>query len=180
MIDNGSLKIITGLILGIVFGIIVVKSSKMLRPSMKKSIKLSDFSFIQLIMFSIAIGAILFYVGNNYGLFQLSNLPNTNFWGVLLGSLVTGLGFAICGQYFISSLVGFVTGKIYSIWVLLGMLLALPFHRFLKGLFNSSSELIATNSTFEEYISIHYLPLWISVLLIIGVLIMQINSKNNN
>ena len=180
MIDNGSLKIIIGLILGIVFGIIVVKSSKMLRSSMKKCIKLSDFSFIQLIMFSIAIGAILFYIGYDYGLFNLSNLPNTNFWGILLGSLISGLGFAICGQYFISALVGFVTGRIYSLWVLLGMLLALPFHRFLKDLFNNSSEPVVTNSTFEEYISVYYLPLWISVLLIIGVLIMQVNSKNNN
>ncbi len=180
MIDSGTFKIIVGLILGIVFGIIVVKSAKMLRPSMRNSIKLADFSFIQLIMFSIAIGAILFYIGNNYGLFNLSNLPNTNFWGVLLGSLVSGLGFAICGQYFISALVGFVTGRIYSIWVLLGMLLALPLHGFFKDLFNSSSEPVVTNSTFEEYISVYYLPLWISVLLIIGVLIMQVNSKNNN
>ncbi len=180
---TGTAKIIAGLILGISFGIILVKSENILRPAMKRAIALKDYAFIRIIMFSIAIGAIMFYFCYENGLVNY-NYASTHFWGVFLGSLFVGIGFSLCGQYFISSLGGIVTGKIYSVWVILGMIIAVPFHSPLKSFFNNTiyslSEPIKINSLFSDYISIYYLPLWVGVLLIISVLIMQIYSGDKN
>ncbi len=180
---TGLPKIIAAIILGGVFGYLIVKTDFILRPSIKRMLELTNFHFLTTFLSSIAIGAILFYFCYKYNIVSYKVAP-VRFWGIVMGGIFTGIGLSICGQIPITSLVSLSIGRVYSIWVIAGMCIAVTtislISRWLKNTIYQFSEIVNVGTFLEQYININYLPLWISAILIIIVLVLQITLHSKS
>jgi len=122
---TGNPKFIAALIIGFLFGFILVKASISERKTFINQINFKDNSLAITYLISVTIGVPLFYFLHKFGLINL-NPSNYKFWPIVIGAIITGLGVALCGHIPITSIVSLGTGKVYSLLVLIGMLLAFP------------------------------------------------------
>ncbi|HBM17003.1 MAG TPA: hypothetical protein DD381_11770 [Lentisphaeria bacterium] len=122
---SGNSKIIAALIIGILFGFIIVKASLSERKTFINQIHFKDNSLAITYLVSITVGVPLFYFLHKFGLINL-NPSNYKFWPIVIGAIISGLGVALCGHIPLTAIVSFGTGRIYSFLALVGMLLAFP------------------------------------------------------
>ncbi|OGV58008.1 MAG: hypothetical protein A2X49_01465 [Lentisphaerae bacterium GWF2_52_8] len=122
---EGAWRLVAGLVLGGVFGFIVVKSSMAWRKTLAEQLALRDSRFLKIFFFSLVIGVPLFYFLRQWGLLEFNCRP-VNFWGAACGGIVCGLGLAICREIPETAIASLSSGRFYSLWVLAGMLLAMP------------------------------------------------------
>ena len=121
-------KIIATLALGFVFGVILVQSKVAFRKSLMEQFNFKDNTFAIVFLLSLAAGVPLFHFAAGYGLIELK-ASGYNFWGVVVGALMTGVGVALCGHVPETALASIACGRLYSLWILLGMLAAFPLSR---------------------------------------------------
>ena len=81
------------------------------------------------------IGVPLFYFFAKYNLIRM-DYNHYQFWAVVIGAIVTGLGVSFCGHIPITAIASFGTGKLYSLWIFLGMLTAFPLLKLIKPIVN--------------------------------------------
>ncbi len=179
---TGIWKIAFALVLGGLFGFILVHSEFFLRASIIKAIKLTDKSFFTTFLFSIAVGMVIFYF--IYPRIINEHCMPANFWGVIIGGIFAGIGLAICGHFPFNTLLSLATGKIYSIWVLLGMFLAIPLNKYISNWLYDTvykfKELTDADASLLHSSQIEYFPLWIATILIIFVLVLHITSNKTS
>jgi hypothetical protein len=122
---SGNYRIVAGVLLGIIFGFLMVKSKMAWRKTMIDQLFLKNTTFMKTFLVSIAVGSLLFHFAMKYGLVELQFRP-IFFWGAVIGGGITAFGLALCGQIPASIFASLATGRLYSIWILIGMLLAMP------------------------------------------------------
>lgn len=122
---DGNYRIIAGILLGTAFGFLMVKSKIAWRKTLMDQLFLKNTSFLKTFLVSIAVGSLLFHFANKYGLVNFQFRP-IFFWGAFIGGLLTALGLALCGQIPASTVASLGSGRLYAIWILAGMLLAMP------------------------------------------------------
>ena len=122
---DGNWRIVAGILLGIVFGFLLVKSRVAWRKTLIDQLFLKNTYFIKTFLVSVAVGSILFFFCAKWGLVQ-PHFRVVNFWGAAIGGLLTAIGLALCGQIPASAVASLASGRLYAIWVLAGMLLAIP------------------------------------------------------
>ncbi len=180
---TGTPKIIAAIILGGFFGYIIVKTDFILRPSIKKMLELKNLHFLTTFIYSIAIGGVLFYFAYRYNIVSFKVAP-VRFWGIIVGGILTGIGLSICGQIPITSLVSLSIGRVYSAWVIAGMCIAVTtialISRWLKDTIYQCKDYINVGTVLEQYINVSHIPLWISAILIITALILQITLSSKS
>ena len=122
---DGNYRIVAGILLGIAFGFLMVKSKIAWRKTMMDQLFLKNTTFMKTFLVSIAIGSLMFHFAAKYGLVNPQFRP-IFFWGAVIGGLITALGIALCGQIPASTVASLGSGRLYAIWILTGMLLAMP------------------------------------------------------
>lgn len=122
---DGNYRIVAGILLGICFGFLMVKSKIAWRKTMMDQLFLKNTTFMKTFLVSIAVGSLLFHFAAKYGLVNFQFRP-IFFWGAFIGGLLTALGLALCGQIPASTVASLGSGRLYAIWIFTGMLLALP------------------------------------------------------
>lgn len=122
---DGNYRIVAGILLGMAFGFLMVKSKIAWRKTLMDQLFLKNTTFLKTFLVSIAVGSLLFHFAAKYGLVNFQFRP-IFFWGAFTGGLLTALGLALCGQIPASTVASLGSGRLYVIWVFTGMLLAMP------------------------------------------------------
>ena len=122
---DGNWRVVAGVLLGIVFGFLLVKSKVAWRKTLIDQLFLKNTYFIKTFLVSIAVGSILVFFFQKWGIIH-PQFRNIYFWGAAIGGLLTAIGLALCGQIPASAVASIASGRLYAIWVLAGMLLAIP------------------------------------------------------
>jgi hypothetical protein len=132
---EGIPRIIFALLIGFVLGFILIKSKLALRKTLIDQFSFKDNTFAITVLVSMVVGVPLFYFFAKYNLIQMQ-YNNYQFWAVIVGAVVTGLGVSFCGHIPVTAIASFGTGKLYSLWILLGMLAAFPVLKLIRPIMN--------------------------------------------
>lgn len=122
---TGTAKLLAALILGFLFGFILLQSGLSNRKTFMDQFSFKDNSFAIIFFISVAIGVPICYFCHKYGIINL-HPTDYRFWPIVIGALFTGLGLVLCGHIPITAISSFGSGKIYSLWIFIGMLAAFP------------------------------------------------------
>ncbi|HOK03724.1 MAG TPA: YeeE/YedE thiosulfate transporter family protein [Victivallales bacterium] len=128
---EGTYRLLAGLLLGTAFGFFLIQSEMGWRKTLIDQLSMKNGKFFKVLFSSIAFGVLIFYFAKNYGLVSIQTRPSF-FWGALIGGMLFAAGVVLCGQFPSSAVASLATGKFYSIWTLMGILLALPSIHFLS------------------------------------------------
>ncbi|MCK5843180.1 MAG: YeeE/YedE family protein [Victivallales bacterium] len=123
---EGGWRLVAGIVLGMAFGFLIVKSEIVWRKTLISQLFLSNMRFIKTFMISIAVGSLLFFFCREWGLVR-PQFRSIFFWGAVAGGFLTAAGIALCGQVPATAVAAVGAGRIYALWVLAGMLVALSF-----------------------------------------------------
>ena len=126
---TGTPRILVALLLGVAFGFVLQRSKLATRTTLVNQFSFKDNTFAITFLVSITVGVPIFYFATKYNIINM-HVENYHFWGILIGAIITGLGIAYCGHIPITTIASIGSGKLYSIWILLGMLTAFPLLQF--------------------------------------------------
>lgn len=132
---TGIYKILAALMIGFLFGFILLQCGLSNRKTFMDQFSFKDNSFAIIFFISVAIGVPICYFLHKYGIIHL-HPTNYKFWPIVIGALFTGLGLVLCGHIPITAISSFGSGKIYSLWIFIGMLAAFPVINLAKPIIN--------------------------------------------
>jgi len=93
------MQIIWAVILGILFGFVLHRVGASNPQRIIDMLRLKDFHLMKAILFGIAVASALLFVGMALGIIDSAHLSiKASYWGVVIGGLILGLGWAI-GAY---------------------------------------------------------------------------------
>jgi MFS family permease len=173
---TGNYRLAVAIIVGIVFGILLIKSDLAWRKTCLDALKLKDSRLIKTFLFSIFIGTALFYFARDVEMIRAHIRP-AYFWSSLIGGILCGLGLTLCGKVPVSAISSLAAGRFYTIWVIIGMLLAYPAVSFVSGFLSDTlynwSDPIPYNENISSYFSVENPALWISGAALVLLLFVQ-------
>ena len=132
---TGAPRIVAALLLGLAFGFVLQHSKLASRKTLIDQFSFKDNTFAITFLVSVAVGVPIFYFTSKYNIIKLDPC-NYQFWGVIIGAILTGIGVAFCGHIPITSIASIGSGKLYSLWILLGMLAAFPLLKLIHPIIN--------------------------------------------
>ncbi len=122
---TGTYKLIAALLVGFLFGFLLIQSGLSNRKTFMDQFSFKDNSFAIIFFISVAVGVPICYFLTKYGIINL-HPTDYKFWPIVIGALFVGLGLVLCGHIPITAISSFGSGKIYSLWIFVGMLAAFP------------------------------------------------------
>ncbi len=146
---DGTYRLIAGLLLGMAFGFFLIQSEIGWRKTLIDQLSMKNGKFFKVLFSSLAFGTIIFYFAKNYGLVSIQTRPSF-FWGALIGGMLFAAGVVLCGQYPAAVIASLATGKTYSLWTFIGMLLALPSVHFLSKWISGTIRNLPAPSFFSD------------------------------
>lgn len=166
---SGDARLGAAILFGIVLGFVLIKSDLIWRKSCLDLIKLRSPRLLKTILLAIAAGVILFYFARQFGWVGEHVRPGY-FWGALIGGAVSGIGFALCAMTPVTSLANLAAGRLYAVWALIGMLLAIPVVSILEHFFSAAfdrSQPLASTAVPDTFLSIGNPVLWVAGIAVI-------------
>lgn len=130
---HGNVKLAVAALFGIFLGLVLIKCDFADRLTVKKNLTFGNMKMAKTLLLALGLGMLGFALLRSTHAVQ-ANVPVATFWGALLGGLCTGVGLGIGGLVPVSAVAALASGRIYALWVLLGMLLAIPAARLVKKL----------------------------------------------
>ena len=136
---QGNVKLAAASLFGIMLGLVLVKCDFADRKLVKENLTFNNMKMVKTLLLALGLGMMGFALLRTTHAVQ-SNVPPTVFWGVLAGGVCTGIGLGIGGLIPVTAVAALASGRLYAIWVLLGMLLAIPAAKLLKMIFSGAGE----------------------------------------
>lgn len=122
---EGNGRMAAAILMGIVCGIILVKGDFPFSKPMREALTLKNGELCKSFILSLGVGALLFYFLGKAGVVNCHVRP-AYLWPSLLGGILAGIGMALCLAVPVTVLASLASGKIYALWTILGMILAVP------------------------------------------------------
>ncbi len=172
---DGNWRVAAGILLGMVFGFLLVKSRIAWRKTLMDQLFLKNTLFIKTFLVSISVGSILFFFCEKWGLVNL-HIRDLFFWGSIIGGLLTAIGLALCGQIPASTVASLGSGRLYAVWVFAGMLLAVPVVHIVSGWLSDTVYKWPAPfkaETLNDFFSTGYASFWIAGISIIACLFLE-------
>ncbi len=167
---TGNYRLTASILVGMAFGFLLVKSDLAWRKTTLNMLLLKDSRLIKTLLFSMAVGTTLFFFAYNLEWVHLQIRPGY-FWASLIGGIITGLGLAFCCRVPITAIASLAAGRVYALWTIIGMLLAIPFVQIISGWLSSSiynwSEPLNTHEPITKYFDVANPALSISAIALI-------------
>ena len=129
---SGNIRVGAAVIYGIFLGVLLVKCGFADRMQVKENLTFKSMKMAKTLLLAAGLGMIVFALLKNFHAVQ-AHYPAPGFWSVLAGGIITGIGLGINGLAPISAVSALASGRLYAIWTLLGMALALPAASFIKN-----------------------------------------------
>lgn len=125
---TGNPRLVAAIIFGVLCGVWLVKSELDNDGKVSGALLMKEPKCLQVFLLSISFGLVIFYICRSVGLVNFHLRP-VSFQGALFGGMISGIGLAICGRIPMATLSSLAGGKLSSLWVLIGCLLAFPVFR---------------------------------------------------
>lgn len=122
---TGNIRMAVAIIYGIFLGVLLIKCGFADRMEVKDNLTFKNMKMVKTLLFAAGLGMIVFALLNNWHVVQ-PHAPEPGFWGVLVGGIVMGIGLGMNGLAPITAVSALASGRIYALWSLLGMALAVP------------------------------------------------------
>jgi hypothetical protein len=110
---------VLAIVFGILFGFILQRAGAMEYKNIVKTLRLIDLSIAKFMFLSVGVSAVGVFSLRNMGLITL-DMIKLNYFGVLIGGLIFGVGFAIAGYCPGTCMGAWVEGKKDAAFVFLG------------------------------------------------------------
>ena len=122
---EGSSKLAASIIFGICLGVFLVKSNLSDRKQVLENLTFARTNLTKMLLLTLALGMIVFVLLRNIHCVQ-AHFAESTIWGVMLGGVVAGIGLGLGGLVPVTAVAALASGRIYALWVLAGMVLAIP------------------------------------------------------
>ena len=129
---QGNYRLAAAILFGMLLGLALVKTGLTDRCMVRDALTLREFSLSKTMVLALGVGVLLFVLLRGTGLIQPHTTPCT-FWGSLMGGVIAGVGLGIAGLAPSTAVAALGAGRLYSLWVLAGMLLAIPVVQTARG-----------------------------------------------
>ena len=133
----GNYKLAAAIIVGMVAGFLLVKSDLIWRKSILDFLTLKNGRIIKTVFLILFAGTLLFFWARRSGMVTVHTAP-AYFWASLVGGVISGVGLVCCCSTPVTAIPLLGTGRLYALWTLLGMLLALPAVQLVAGFLRKS------------------------------------------
>ncbi len=131
---SGNTRIGAAVIYGIFLGVLLVKCGFADRVQVKENLTFKSMQMAEILLLATGLGMIVFTLLKSYHMIQ-PHYPAPGFWSVLAGGIVMGIGLGMNGLVPVTAVAALASGRLYALWSLLGMALALPVAAFIKNNF---------------------------------------------
>jgi uncharacterized membrane protein YedE/YeeE len=146
-----AMQIILAIVFGILFGFVLHRVGASNPQRIIDMLRLKDFHLMKAILLGIAVASGLLFVGMAIGVIEPSHLSvKTSYWGVIIGGLILGLGWAIAAYCPGTGVAALGDGRKDAIFFVLGGLLGALIYMFVYADFKSTgllSDILGGKST---------------------------------
>jgi hypothetical protein len=164
---EGNYRLAAAIFIGIFCGFLLVKSDLAWRKTCLNMFLLKDGRLLKTLLFSLGFGVTLVYFMRYYEVITLHVRPGF-FWASLIGGAVSGIGLALCCRVPITAIAALGAGRLYVLWCLAGMLLAVSFVDLVSGPLSSSiytwSKPLAEPQQTDQFLDAGNPALWVLIL----------------
>lgn len=122
---QGNYRLAAAILFGMLLGLALAKTGLMDRCMVRDALTLREFSLAKTVVLALGVGVMFFVLLRMAGVVQQQTSGGT-FWGSLLGGVIAGVGLGVAGLTPVTAVAALGAGRFYTIWVLIGMLLAIP------------------------------------------------------
>lgn len=134
---EGNYRLAAAIFIGIFCGFLLVKSDLSWRKTCLNMFLLKDGRLLKTLLFSLGSGVALVYFLQHYQIITVHVRPGY-FWASLIGGAISGIGLAFCFRVPITAIAALGAGRLYAVWCLIGMFLAVSFVDVISGALSSS------------------------------------------
>ncbi len=184
LVLTGNTKLAVAIIFGILLGVLLVKCDFADRQEVRKNLTFGSMKMAKTLLLSLGLGMIVFVLLRNVHTVQAHH-PSMSIWGVLLGGICCGAGLGIGGLVPVTAVAALASGRLYALWVLLGMALAIPaaklIHNAIPSVIANFSKSVAVEMEPPDGLwALNSPVLWVSVIAFMLVLIMHFFGKKED
>ena len=129
---SGEAKLAVAVIYGLFLGLLIVKCDFADRVAVKDNLTFKSMRMLKLLLLSLGLGMIIFALLRDAHVVQ-EHTVNASFWGILIGGIVSGIGLGMNGLIPITAVSALASGRLYAVWSLVGMVLAIPAAQFIRS-----------------------------------------------
>jgi hypothetical protein len=122
---HSSAKLLAAALLGFITGFVMLKSDLIWRRSVFGIFLLKDGRLIKTFLLYILLGTLGFFLLRRMGVVEIHSVQGY-FWSSIMGGMLGGIGMVLCGFAPATSITAFSCGRLYAIWTIIGMILAVP------------------------------------------------------
>ena len=120
-----NIKLIAAALLGFLTGFVMLKSDLIWRRSVFGVFLLKDGRLIKTFLLYLLLGTLGFFLLRRMGAVEVHAVRGY-LWSSLMGGMLGGVGMVLCGFTPATSLAALSCGRVYVIWTIIGMILAVP------------------------------------------------------
>ena len=128
---TGNSRMAVGIIYGIFLGILLVKCGFADRMEVKENLTFKSMKMVKILLLAAGLGMLVFALLKSWHIVQ-GHYPEPGFWGVLAGSIIMGIGLGWNGLAPVTAVSALASGRLYAIWSIAGMALAVPAAAFIR------------------------------------------------
>ncbi len=153
-----NIKLIAAAVLGFLTGFVMLKSDLIWRRSVFGVFLLKDGRMIKTFLLYLLLGTLGFFMLRRMGIVEVHAVRGY-LWSSLLGGMLGGVGMVLCGFTPATSLAALSCGRVYVIWTIAGMIIAVPCvkytNSFLSGtIYSWGDRMLATEQPLR-FLSLH-------------------------
>jgi hypothetical protein len=134
---TGNYRLAVAIFIGIFCGFLLVKSDLAWRKTCLNMFLLRDGRLLKTLLFSLGSGVALIYFLQSMEVIEVHVRPGY-FWASLTGGVLSGIGLAFCCRVPITAIAALGAGRLYALWSIAGMLLAVSFVSVVSSRLSSS------------------------------------------
>lgn len=173
---EGNYRLAAAIFIGIFCGFLLVKSDLAWRKTCLNMFLLKDGRLLKTLLFSLGFGVALVYFMQHWELISTHVRPGY-FWASLVGGAVSGIGLALCCRVPITAIAALGAGRLYALWSIIGMILAISFVDVISGVLSSAirswSRPIDAPQQADTFLDAANPALWIVLLSLISLIFLH-------
>jgi len=177
---TGNYRLAAAIFIGIFCGFLLVKSDLSWRKTYLNMFLLKDGRLLKTLLFSLGFGVALVYFLQQAEVIAVHVRPGY-FWASLIGGVVSGTGLAFCFRVPITAIAALGAGRLYALWSVIGMILAVSFVDIISSELSSSvynwSKPLDEPQQADSFLDLSNPVLWIVVLSLISLAFLQFTFR---
>ena len=129
---TGNVRMAVAIIYGIFLGLLIIKCGFYDRTEVKDNLTFKSMKMVKILLLAAGLGMLVFALLKNFHIVQ-PHYPQPGFWSVLAGGIIMGIGLGWNGLVPVTAVSALASGRLYAVWSIIGMALAVPAAAFIRN-----------------------------------------------